>query len=67
MIDAQHIRRFLDDGVFTMDTPISMDRITAAAEALDRLLPQQEGRSRSSAICNYDDPALIDLIQDPFF
>ena len=67
MIDEQQIQRFLDDGAFTMDTPISMDRITAAAEALDRLLPQQEGRNRSAATCNYDDPALIDLIQDPFF
>ena len=67
MIDELQIQRFLDDGAFTMDTPISMDRITAAAEALDRLLPQKEGRNRSSLTCNYDDPALIDLIQDPFF
>ena len=67
MIDEQEIQRFLEDGAFTVDTPISTDRITAAAEALDRLLPQMDGRPRSGATCNYDDPALIDLIQDPFF
>lgn len=67
MIDSADVQRFLDLGATTIDTPLTRQQIEAAVQALDRLLPQREGSFRSSATCNYDDAALLEIIQHPFF
>jgi hypothetical protein len=73
MLTDQELRRFIDDGAVTVDTPLSPAQIAAAAAALERLLPlppRQEGepqRYRAAMTCSYDDPALLEIIQHPFF
>ena len=67
MIDAVQIQQYLEMGATTIDTPLSAQQIEAAAQALDRLVPQRPGSFRSSATCNYDDEAILEIIQHPFF
>ena len=63
----EQARAFEEAGVVTIDTPLTAREITAAAAAMDRLLPFREGNPRPSRTCDYDDPALLDIIQHPFF
>src|SRR5687767_10851359 len=73
MITDQELQRFIEDGAVTIDTPLTEAQITAASAAFDRLLPlpaPQEGqpqRYRVGMTCSYDDPALLEIIQHPFF
>ena len=48
-------------------TPLTAKQIADASAAFDRLLPFQEGRFRAALTCSYYDPALLDIIQHPFF
>ena len=73
MISAEQLSIFEEKGAVTVDTPLTAQQITAAVTAIDSLLPfkkAEEGqtqRYRYGATCNYYEPALIDLIQHPFF
>jgi hypothetical protein len=72
MITDQELQQFIEDGAVTIDTPLTGAQIAAASAALDRLLPfttSPEGRPRfrASMTCSYDDPALLEIIQHPFF
>jgi hypothetical protein len=73
MISDQALRRFIEDGAVTIDTPLTEPQIAAASAAFDRLLPfpaPQQGqpqRYRVGMTCSYDDPALVEIIQHPFF
>jgi Phytanoyl-CoA dioxygenase (PhyH) len=72
MITDQELRQFIEDGVVTIDTPLTEVQIAAASAAFDRLLPfsaPQDGRPRYRVgmTCSYDDPALLEIIQHPFF
>jgi hypothetical protein len=73
MITDRELRRFIEDGAVTIDTPLTEAQITAASAAFDRLLPlptPQEGQPqcyRVGTTCSYDDPALLEIIQHPFF
>nr|CAA9239492.1 hypothetical protein AVDCRST_MAG63-1361 [uncultured Armatimonadetes bacterium] len=63
----EQARAFDEAGAVTIDTPLTARQIAAAAAAMDRLLPFREGNPRPSRTCDYDDPALLDIIQHPFF
>ncbi|MCE2449992.1 MAG: phytanoyl-CoA dioxygenase family protein [Candidatus Latescibacteria bacterium] len=73
MISAEQLRTFEEQGAVTIDTPLTAKEIAAAAAAIDALLPfqaaepDQAPRFRYGATCNYYEPALLDLIQHPFF
>ena len=69
MIEVNQIKAFTDLGAVTIDTPLSDGDIATAVGAVRRLLPfdASSGRYRYSATCNYYDPALLDVIQHPFF
>ena len=73
MISAEQLRTFEERGAVTIDTPLTTKEIAAAAAAIDELLPFQAAepgqapRFRYGATCNYYEPALLDLIQHPFF
>ena len=73
MISAEQLRTFEERGAVTIDTPLTTEEIAAAAAAIDALLPfkpaepDQAPRFRYGATCNYYEPALLDLIQHPFF
>jgi ectoine hydroxylase-related dioxygenase (phytanoyl-CoA dioxygenase family) len=73
MITDEQVRQFLEDGAVTIDTPLTAAQVAAASAALDRLLPfsepgpGQSPRYRASLTCSYDEPALLDIIQHPFF
>ena len=73
MISAEQLRVFEERGAVTIDTPLTTKEIAAAAAAIDALLPfkpaepNQAPRFRYGATCNYYEPALLDLIQHPFF
>ncbi|MEE3258226.1 MAG: phytanoyl-CoA dioxygenase family protein [Candidatus Latescibacterota bacterium] len=73
MISAEELDIFATQGAVTIDTPLTQNEIAAAAKAIDALLPfkeaepGQEQRFRFGATCNFYEPALIDLIQHPFF
>src|ERR1051326_1046845 len=72
MITEQQIQEFDELGAVTIDTPLTRPEIAAATAAIDRLLPPQDPvtgkpRYRSSMTCSYDDQALVDVIQHPFF
>ena len=73
MINAEHLSVFEERGAVTIDTPLTTKEIAAAAAAIDALLPfkaaepNQAPRFRYGATCNYYEPALLDLIQHPFF
>lgn len=61
------IKQFDEQGCVTIDTPLTDRQIADASVAFDRLMPYREGHSRASLTCSYYDPALVDLIQHPFF
>jgi hypothetical protein len=73
MITETQLQQFIDDGVVTIDTPLTVAQIAAASEAFDRLIPftpppeGQRPRYRVAMTCSYDDPALVEIIQHPFF
>jgi hypothetical protein len=73
MINAEELSTFATQGAVTIDTPLTAEEIAAAGAAIDTLLPfkeaepNQEQRFRYGATCNFYEPALIDLIQHPFF
>ena len=73
MLSAEQLRSFEEQGAVTIDTPLTTKEIAAAAAAIDALLPfraaepNQASRFRYGATCNYYEPALLDLIQHPFF
>jgi hypothetical protein len=73
MITDQELRQFIEAGVVTIDTPLTGAQIAGASAAFDRLLPHpapQDGRPpryRAGMTCSYDDPALLEIIQHPFF
>ena len=73
MISAEQLRVFEERGAVTIDTPLTTKEIAAAAATIDELLPfkaaepGQAPRFRYGATCNYYEPALLDLIQHPFF
>lgn len=67
------VREFMEQGAATIDTPLTAAEIGAAVEALDRLLPfcepapGEKPRYRVSLTCSYHEPALVEIIQHPFF
>ena len=63
----REVQEFDEAGSVTVDTPLTEREIADAASAFDRLLPFQNGNFRPSLTCSYFDPALIDVIQHPFF
>jgi len=63
----QEVQQFNEAGGVTIDTPVTAQEIAEASAAMDRLLPFQEKRYRPSLTCSYDDPALLEIIQHPFF
>jgi phytanoyl-CoA dioxygenase PhyH len=73
MITALQLQRFIEDGCVTIDTPLTPAQLATASAAFDRLLPQpvpregQPPRYRVGMTCSYDDPALVEIIQLPFF
>src|SRR5690349_11148806 len=73
MITDQELQQFVDVGAVTIDTPLTGQQIGAAAAAMDRLLPfraPEEGRPpryRVGLTCSFDDAALLDIVQHPFF
>jgi ectoine hydroxylase-related dioxygenase (phytanoyl-CoA dioxygenase family) len=68
MIDAEEIRRFDEEGAVTIDTPLSRTELRAAGAAMERLLPfDKPPHYRVTSTNKFVDPALIDLIQHPFF
>jgi Phytanoyl-CoA dioxygenase (PhyH) len=74
MITDDELRQFMEVGAVTIDTPLTAEQIAAASAALDRLLPAgpppTEGRSpghRVGTTCSFYEPALVEIIQHPFF
>ena len=73
MITEQEIHQFSEMGAVTVDTPLTQQQLTAASTVFDRLLPFSEPgagekpRYRVSTTCTFYDPALLDIIQHPFF
>jgi hypothetical protein len=73
IISESQLDQFMTDGAVTIDTPLTREQIAATSAALDRLLPftpAVEGRParyRASMTCSYEDPALLEIIQHPFF
>jgi hypothetical protein len=73
MITEQQLQQFVEVGAVTIDTPLTGQQIGAAATAMDRLLPfraPQEDRPpryRVGMTCSFDDAALLEIIQHPFF
>lgn len=67
MMTDNEVRQFDEVGTVTIDTPLTAAEIAAASAAFDRLLPWQEGNPRPSQTCSYYDPAILDIIQHPFF
>ena len=63
----EEVRQFEEAGAVTIDTPLTPSEIGAACAAFDRLLPYAEGKFRPSLTCSYYDPAILDIIQHPFF
>jgi ectoine hydroxylase-related dioxygenase (phytanoyl-CoA dioxygenase family) len=61
------VQQFHEAGAVTIDTPLTAQEIATAAAAMDRLLPFQAKNYRPSLTCSYDNPALLDIIQHPFF
>jgi hypothetical protein len=73
MITEQELQQFIEDGAVTIDTPLTEAQIDAAAAALDRRLPftaPGEGQSpdyRVQRTSSCDDPALVEIIEHPYF
>ena len=63
----QEVQQFHADGAVTIDTPLTAQEIADASAALDKVLPFHEGNYRPSLTCSYYDPALLDILQHPFF
>ena len=61
------VAQFDEAGYVTVDTPLTLEQIAATSAAMDRLLPFDGKNPRPSQTCNYDDPALVAIIQHPFF
>ena len=72
MLTDQELTAFDETGFVTVGTPFTGPEMAAADGAFDRLMPFQAPppgtppRYRVS-VTRYDDPALIDLLQHPFF
>lgn len=72
-ISEEELRVFEERGAVTIDTPLEQDHIAAGVAAIDTLLPFEKAmagetqRYRYGATCNFYEPALLDLIQHPFF
>ncbi len=67
MITDSEIQEFNEAGAVTIETPLTAQEIASACAAFDRLLPFQAGNPRPSLTCSYEDPAILDIIQHPFF
>ena len=71
MMTSTQVTEFLEQGVVTIDTPLTHEQIVAATEAIDHLAPlispdaPDQPRYRAGASCT--DAALIDIVQHPFF
>jgi ectoine hydroxylase-related dioxygenase (phytanoyl-CoA dioxygenase family) len=63
----QEVQQFDDAGFVTIDTPLTQKEIAAASAAMDRLLPFDGRNYRPSQTCDYFDPALVTIIEHPFF
>jgi ectoine hydroxylase-related dioxygenase (phytanoyl-CoA dioxygenase family) len=63
----EEVRQFDEAGCVTIDTPLTARQIADASAAFDRLMPYREGHPRASLTCSYYDPALLEIIQHPFF
>lgn len=63
----QEVRQFDEAGGVTIDTPLTAQEIADACAAFDRLLPYREGQYRPSLTCSDFDPAILHIIQHPFF
>ena len=61
------VAQFDKAGYVTVDTPLTQEELAAASAAMDRLLPFDGKNHRPSQTCSYDDPALVAIIQHPFF
>jgi hypothetical protein len=67
------VQRFLDEGAITIDTPLPPDAIRAGAAVVDARLPAIAPDAnaainyRYGETCSFFDPALIALIEHPFF
>ncbi|MEO5843011.1 MAG: phytanoyl-CoA dioxygenase family protein [Acidimicrobiales bacterium] len=72
-ISPDDVQRFLDEGAITVDTPLSPDAIRAGAAAIDARLPfiaptaTAPANYRYGETCSFFDPALVTLIEHPFF
>jgi hypothetical protein len=72
-ISDDDVQRFLDDGAITIDTPLSPELVTAGAAVVDARLPLAPSTSdaplnyRYGETCSFFDPALLTLIEHPFF
>lgn len=67
MLSITQLEQFEQLGAVTIDTPLTQEEIAAACEAMDRLLPKPEKGFRASLTCSYFAPALVQIIQHPFF
>jgi ectoine hydroxylase-related dioxygenase (phytanoyl-CoA dioxygenase family) len=67
MMTDEEVRQFNEAGAVTIDTPLTTQEVADAAAALDRLLPFDGQNPRPSRTCDYYDPALVAIIQHPFF
>jgi ectoine hydroxylase-related dioxygenase (phytanoyl-CoA dioxygenase family) len=63
----EEVHQFNKVGAVTLNTPLTAQEIADAAAALDRLLPFDGRNPRPSRTCDYYDPALLAIIQHPFF
>lgn len=66
MTDAQ-VQQFNEAGYVTIDTPLTEQQIADAVAAMDRLLPFDGKNPRPSQTCSYVDPALVAIMEHPFF
>jgi ectoine hydroxylase-related dioxygenase (phytanoyl-CoA dioxygenase family) len=67
----EQLTDFIEQGYVTIDTPLQPAELTAAGDALERLapltLPDAPDQPRYRASTNCHDPALLDIVQHPFF
>jgi len=61
------LQQFEALGAITIDTPLPAREVSDASEAFDRLMPRKEGQARTSLTCSYFDPAIVNILQHPFF
>lgn len=71
MITPTQVTEFLENGVVTIDTPLTTNEIAAASEALERLAPlispDAPGQPRYRAAASCLEAPFIDIVQHPFF